>query len=193
MFTLVVLYRGISCNHRVSLAARMRGLTRTLSCSLAMHSRQTTYVALCSFEGNTPSVQRCITRELPPPHPVLKPSHCRTIRSRSSTTTNLTTSSSAAASGEKSAATTMDAGPSNSFHLAGAPATTSMALRRDTPPRKRCLARTYCRYVSRPASQQPPPQGITQPPPPRTDLSDTSAIYTVGGCGLVFAPKLKWG
>ena len=193
MFTLVVLYRGTSCNHRVSLAARMRGLTRTLSCSLAMHSRQTTYVALCSFEGNTPSVQRCITRELPPPHPVLKPSHCRTIRSRSSTTTNLTTSSSAAASGEKSAATTMDAGPSNSFHLAGAPATTSMALRRDTPPRKRCLARTYCRYVSRPASHQPPPQGITQPLPQRTDLSDTSAVYTVGGCGLVLAPKFKWG
>ena len=193
MFTLVVLYRGISCNHRVSLAARMRGLTRTLSCSLAMHSRQTTYVALCSFEGNTPSVQRCITRELPPPHPVLKPSHCRTIGSRSPTTTKLKRSPSATATGEKSAATTMDAGPSNSFHLAGAPATTSMALRRDTPPRKRCLARTYCRYVSRPASQQPPPQGITQPLPPRTDLSDTSAIYTVGGCGLVFAPKLKWG
>ena len=193
MFTLVVLYRGISCNHRVSLAARMRGLTRTLSCSLAMHSRQTTYVALCIFEGHTPSVQRGITRELPPPHPVLKPSHCRTIRSRSSTTTKLKTSSSATASGEKSAATTMDAGPSNSFHLAGAPATTSMALRRGTPPRKRCLARTYCRYVSRPASHQPPPQGITQPLPPRTDLSDTSAVYTVGGCGLVLAPKLKWG
>ena len=129
------------------LAARMRGLTRTLGCSLAMHSRQTTYVALCIFEVHTPSVQRGINRELPPPHPVLKPSHCRTIGSRSSTTTKLKTSSSATASGEKSAATTMDAGPSNSFHLAGAPATTSMALRWGTPPRKRRLARTYCRYA----------------------------------------------
>ena len=161
MFTLVVLYRGISCNHRVSLAARMRGLTRTLSCSLAMHSRQTTYVALCSFEGNTPSVQRCITRELPPPHPVLKPSHCRTMGSRSSTTTKRSSS----ATGEKSEAPTMDPGPSNSFHLAGAPPTTSMALKWDTPPRNRGLARTLCRCVSRPASHQSPPPGITQPRP----------------------------
>ena len=158
MFTLVVLvYPATTVSH---FAARRRGLTRTLSCSLAMYSRQTTCVALCIFQVHTPSVPRGITRELPPPHPVLKPSHCRTMGSRSSTTTKRSFSELC-----KVTKNYKRHGPSNSFHLAGAPPTTSMALKWDTPPRNRGLARTLSRCVSRPAPHQPPPQGITQPRP----------------------------
>ena len=108
-------------------AARRRGLTRTLSCSLAMYSRQTTCVALCIFQVHTPSVPRCITREPPPPHPVLKPSHCRTMGSRTSTTTR-TPQWIFQATQCQQAPAIRDRIPLNSMHLAGAAPTTYMAL-----------------------------------------------------------------
>ena len=157
MFTFFVLWRGITRNDRGSPGCSCRrGVTRPHSCSLARYGRQTKSVVLCISEKKIapPSEPQGLTRELRPPHPLLIPSLRRTHGSETSKepwvqlqwTSGLIK------------VQPMHPGLSNSFHMAGTPPTTSMALWWDTPPRKRGLTRTFCRCVSRPASYQPPPQ-----------------------------------
>ena len=120
------------------LVVRWRGITG---------KRHQSPCASARYNPHLPSGGRGITRELRPTLPLMIPSHCRTIGSRSSTTNCSTTQllSHPATTYEHAEAPTMDPGPSYSFHLAGAAPTTSMALRWDTPPRKRGLTRTFCR------------------------------------------------
>ena len=126
MFTLVVLWRGITRNDRGSPGCSCRrGVTRPHSCSLARYGRQTKSVVLCISEKKIapPSEPQGLTRELRPPHPLLIPSLRRTHGSETSKepwvqlqwTSGLIK------------VQPMHPGLSNSFHMAGTPPTTSMA------------------------------------------------------------------
>ena len=87
MFTLVVLWRGITRNDRGSPGCSCRrGVTRPHSCSLAWYGRQTKSVVLCISEKKIapPSEPQGLTRELRPPHPLLIPSLRRTHGSETS-------------------------------------------------------------------------------------------------------------
>ena len=168
-------------------ATRRRGPTRTLSCSLAMFSWQTSCVALCMFQVHTPSVPRGISREPPPPHPVLKPSHCRTMGSRSSTTTKRSFSELC-----KVTKSYKRHGPSNSFHLAGAPPHYFHGFKvGHTTPESRSSPNVMPLRES-PCISPTAPTRYNTTPSPRTDLSDTIEVWPAGGCGLVLAPKFKW-
>ena len=126
------------------------------------------------YNPHLPSGPRGIARELRPTHPLLIPSHCRTIGSRTSTTTS-TPQSLFQATQLQQAPPIRDRMPSNSMHVAGAA-------------RKRSITRTFCRCISRPALKQTPPQGITCTPSPRAALSDTNEVYPIGTSGFDLLP-----
>ena len=83
--------------------------------------------ASARYNPHLPSGPRGIARELRPTHPLLIPSHCRTMGSRTSTTTRTPQWTSQATQCQQASAI-RDRIPSNSMHLAGAAPTTSMAL-----------------------------------------------------------------
>ena len=147
------------------LVVRWRGITG---------KRHQSPCASARYNPHLPSGPRGIARELRPTHPLLIPSHCRTIGSRTSTTTS-TPQSLFQATQLQQSPPIRDRMPSNSMHLAGAA-------------RKRSITRTFCRCISRPAPKQPPPQGITCTPSPRAALSDTNEVYPIGTSGLDLAP-----
>ena len=84
--------------------------------------------ASARYNPHLPSGARGITRELRPTHPLMIPSHCRKIGSRTSTTTS-TPQWRFQAIRLQQAPAIRDRLPSNSMHLTlGAAPTTSMAL-----------------------------------------------------------------
>jgi len=92
------------------LVVRWRGITGKRHQSLCASAR---------YNPHLPSGPRGITRELRPTHPLMIPSHCRTIGSRTSTTTS-TPQWPFQATQLQRAPAIRDRIPSNSMHLAGA-------------------------------------------------------------------------
>ena len=101
------------------LVVRWRGITGKRHQSLCASAR---------YNPHLPSGGRGITRELRPTLPLMIPSHCRTIGSRTSTTTWVPQWTSQATQPQQAPAI-RDRIPSNSMQLTrGAAPTTSMAL-----------------------------------------------------------------
>ena len=173
MFTLVVLWRGITRNDRGSPGCSCRrGVTRPHSCSLARYGRQTKSVVLCISEKKNSPPQRTARSN---PRAPTAPSIIDTVASQDTRKRDFERAMGAISTG------TMNVLP-NQWAANGSktieffsygrntPPTTSMALWWDTPPRNRGLTRTFCRCVSRPASYQPPPQMYNIQPLPTNVL-----------------------
>ena len=154
------------------LVVRWRGITG---------KRHQSPCASARYNPHLPSGPRGITREVRPTPPLLIPSHCRTIGSRTSTTTS-TPQSLFQATQLQQAPPYGDRMPSNSMHFAGAA-------------RKRSITRTFYRCLSRAAPKQTPPHGITCTPSPRAALTVARAASTSYPCGSgsIIAHKRVWG
>ena len=154
------------------LVVRWRGITG---------KRHQSPCASARYNPHLPSGPRGITREVRPTPPLLIPSHCRTIGSRTSTTTS-TPQSLFQATQLQQAPPIRDRMPSNSMHFAGAA-------------RKRSITRTFYRCLSRAAPKQTPPHGITCTPSPRAALTVARAASTSYPCGSgsIIAHKRVWG
>ena len=87
----------------------------------------------------------------------------------------------------------MDPGPSNSFHLAGAPPHYFHGFKvGHTTPESRSSPNVIPLRES-PCTSPTAPTRYNTTPSPRTDLSDTNEVCPFGECALVLAPKFQWG